>query len=261
MPTAARVPQRVPHRPVGRKLASGPDRRNVAAGRRRPTRSCGSATRTRVLVRGCTVGVSVARYYDSSTAQVLTRDPLEALTGAPYGYSGADPLDNADPSGLSFWGDVSDWTASFGDTITFGGTEQIRRLINYEVNGDMNDMVDHCSVFYQWGGYGGAIAASGLGAEDAAAGARAWWARLRAMDDTGALGRGLTPNQMNQAIFRNQAPKGIVRIDTPKVPGEQLHATFDDGSALNVDGSWKHGGVTLTNAQRAWLSDNGWTVP
>lgn len=68
------------------------------------------------------------------------------------------PLDAADPSGLDWLDDVSNWAAGFGDTVTLGGTEQIRRLINYEVNGDMTDLVDHCSVFYQWGSYGGDVA-------------------------------------------------------------------------------------------------------
>ena len=66
---------------------------------------------------------------------------------------------------------------------------------------------------------------------------------------------------MNRAIQRGQAPPGITRIDVPKVPYEKLHATFDDGSALNIDGTWKHGGLTLTKAQREWLEANGWKLP
>lgn len=41
-----------------------------------------------------------ARYYDPATARFLTRDPLEAITRDPYGYSGANPLNYTDPSGL-----------------------------------------------------------------------------------------------------------------------------------------------------------------
>ena len=47
---------------------------------------------------------------------------------------------------------------------------------------------------------------------------------------------------------------------TPKVPNEQLHATFEGGAALNVDGSWKHGQIDMTRAQRAWLVENGWDL-
>jgi RHS repeat-associated protein len=42
-----------------------------------------------------------ARYYDPATAHFLTRDPLEAETGAAYGYAGDEPLDNSDAAGLS----------------------------------------------------------------------------------------------------------------------------------------------------------------
>ncbi len=52
-----------------------------------------------------------ARYYDPTTAQFLTVDPLNAITQAPYSYAGDDPLDQSDPTGLcnsdpfsgSFW--------------------------------------------------------------------------------------------------------------------------------------------------------------
>jgi len=41
-----------------------------------------------------------ARYYDPSTGQFLTRDPVTAITQAPYSYVDDDPLNNTDPSGL-----------------------------------------------------------------------------------------------------------------------------------------------------------------
>ena len=41
------------------------------------------------------------RVYDPSTAQFLTVDPLEAITGEPYSYVGDNPLNHADPRGLS----------------------------------------------------------------------------------------------------------------------------------------------------------------
>ena len=53
----------------------------------------------------CAAEVSLARYYDPTTAQFLTRDPLEAETRSAYGYVDGDPLDASDPSGLDkcFW--------------------------------------------------------------------------------------------------------------------------------------------------------------
>jgi RHS repeat-associated protein len=40
------------------------------------------------------------RVYDPQTAQFLTRDPLEAITGEPYSYAEDNPLNEADPTGL-----------------------------------------------------------------------------------------------------------------------------------------------------------------
>lgn len=90
-------------------------------------------------------------------------------------------------------------------------------------------------------------------------------ARIRGVDwadETGSLGGdGLSPNQMDRAIQRGQAPRGFKRVDPPRIPGEQYNIHFDDGSALNMDGTWKHGGRVLTRAQAEWLAENGWVVP
>ena len=40
------------------------------------------------------------RYYDPSTGQFLTRDPLAAVTGSAYQYAAGNPLNVTDPSGL-----------------------------------------------------------------------------------------------------------------------------------------------------------------
>jgi RHS repeat-associated protein len=46
-----------------------------------------------------------ARYYDPTTAQFLSRDPLASMTGEPYGYVNDNPLNGSDPSGLcGLWG-------------------------------------------------------------------------------------------------------------------------------------------------------------
>jgi len=41
-----------------------------------------------------------ARYYDPTTAQFLTVDPLAAATGARYSYASGNPVTSADPTGL-----------------------------------------------------------------------------------------------------------------------------------------------------------------
>ena len=96
------------------------------------------------------------RYYDPDTAQFLSVDPLVEVTGDPYGYAGGNPLQNTDPLGLDFWQDAGDWFSGFGDNVTFGGTKQIRRLFL------IDDVVNYCSYFYTWGGYGGTIASVGI---------------------------------------------------------------------------------------------------
>jgi RHS repeat-associated protein len=46
---------------------------------------------------------SVNRYYDPSSDQFLSIDPEVAKTGEPYAFTGDDPLNAADPLGLSGW--------------------------------------------------------------------------------------------------------------------------------------------------------------
>jgi hypothetical protein len=81
----------------------------------------------------------------------------------------------------------------------------------------------------------------------------------------GGVARGPSANQMNSEIQRGQAPRTVERVDTGKITGEQTHVHFDDGSALNFDGTWKHGpdrgGThTISNAERDWLRRHGWPI-
>jgi RHS repeat-associated protein len=55
-----------------------------------------------------------ARYYDPQTAQFLTVDPLVGLTQQPYGYSGNNPTNASDPSGLATGGLCVGAAAAFG---------------------------------------------------------------------------------------------------------------------------------------------------
>jgi RHS repeat-associated protein len=47
-----------------------------------------------------------ARAYDPSTAQFVSADPIEAITGQPYTYAADNPFNALDPSGLSACGSI-----------------------------------------------------------------------------------------------------------------------------------------------------------
>jgi RHS repeat-associated protein len=62
-----------------------------------------------------------ARYYDPSTGQFTTRDPLTALTGNPYSYAAGNPLNYADAAGL----DTEGYCATFSLQLSVAaGTAQ-----------------------------------------------------------------------------------------------------------------------------------------
>ena len=58
----------------------------------------------------------VHRYYDPATGQFLSVDPLVAATNQPFVYSGDDPLNESDPTGLVSGG-ICGWLPGCG-TIT-----------------------------------------------------------------------------------------------------------------------------------------------
>ena len=61
-----------------------------------------------------------ARYYDPTTGQFLSVDPLLSITGQPYFYAEDDPLNSEDPSGLWVLGTCIAYSAAF-DVITSSG--------------------------------------------------------------------------------------------------------------------------------------------
>ncbi|MBU4510157.1 hypothetical protein KJ830_03810, partial [bacterium] len=74
-------------------------------------------------------------------------------------------------------------------------------------------------------------------------------------------GDNISINQMNQQIKKGQSPKSVERVDAGKGAFEKNHIHFDDGSALNCDGTWKHGEKKLTKLEIEWLINNGWIIP
>ena len=70
-----------------------------------------------------------------------------------------------------------------------------------------------------------------------------------------------TSGNMNEQVKKGQAPKSVARVDKGRIPHEKDHINFKDKNALNHDGTWKHGGRTLTNNEVEWIEKNGWTIP
>jgi hypothetical protein len=70
-------------------------------------------------------------------------------------------------------------------------------------------------------------------------------------------------NAIRKEILKGQAPKSIRRIDFQNLaPGEIPHIHFEDGSALNIDGSDKEKKpVRLNNKEKEWLKKHGWEIP
>ncbi|MHB8262526.1 MAG: RHS repeat-associated core domain-containing protein, partial [Acidimicrobiales bacterium] len=57
----------------------------------------------------------INRYYDPSTGQFISVDPLVSLTGQPYQYVGGDPVNQVDPLGLFCWG-LCSFSNAWNDT-------------------------------------------------------------------------------------------------------------------------------------------------
>jgi RHS repeat-associated protein len=130
------------------------------------------------------------RVYDPATAQFLTVDPLEVITGAPYSYVGDNPLNEIDPTGLGDWLGLG--IPSPGEIL-----EPLNPYKYYEEEAESYE--NGCGYFASVAhGVEGAVVATldATGASDVAEGIaglapNANWGVLRTLisDETGAVGR------------------------------------------------------------------------
>jgi uncharacterized protein RhaS with RHS repeats len=60
-----------------------------------------------------------ARYYDPSTGQFLSRDPMVATTRSAYGCVAGSPLNGSDPTGLCTFG-IPDSVCNAVGTVAHG---------------------------------------------------------------------------------------------------------------------------------------------
>ncbi len=89
-----------------------------------------------------------ARYYDSSTGQFISRDPLTATTRAPYSYTGDNPLNATDPSGLLWTGMCLGWNAGF----LLGGSESDCLGVVTRHGGSGFDPLNDIALTHTYGG-------------------------------------------------------------------------------------------------------------
>jgi RHS repeat-associated protein len=74
-----------------------------------------------------------ARYYDSATGQLISRDPLAVRTGSVYGYVGGNPLNFVDPSGLNkceVGANPLRWAGNATDCASKADPKQVVQTIN-----------------------------------------------------------------------------------------------------------------------------------
>jgi len=71
------------------------------------------------------------------------------------------------------------------------------------------------------------------------------------------------PGNLQKQVERDQAPRGVDRVDKPHVDGQKPHVHFEDGTSLNNDGTIHdlHKGIPdPSNKIIDWLINNGWKV-
>jgi RHS repeat-associated protein len=86
----------------------------------------------------------VRRYYDPTTGQFLTVDPLVDQTHAPYAYAFGDPVNLTDPLGLGAGQEVYNFFAGVADEQTNDLTKNYRKALG-------EDTVNYCSELYDAG--------------------------------------------------------------------------------------------------------------
>jgi RHS repeat-associated protein len=69
-----------------------------------------------------------ARWYDAATGRWLSKDPILLAGGLNlYAFCENDPVNRIDPFGLDWLENAANFSAGFGDTISFGLTRKVRQ--------------------------------------------------------------------------------------------------------------------------------------
>ena len=99
-----------------------------------------------------------ARWYDPITGRWLSNDPIGISGGLnQYVFCGNNPVNFRDPLGLDWFDNMSNFSAGFADTLTFGLTSAARSGMGY------GSQVDKCSGSYSGGKVAGFIHGLAMG--------------------------------------------------------------------------------------------------
>ena len=100
-----------------------------------------------------------ARYYSTELRRFINADPIQFAGGINwYAYAGGNPINRFDPFGLDWLDAAANFSAGFGDAISFGLTRMIRDNIDF-----YDGSVDYSSASYTTGELSGTIAGMATG--------------------------------------------------------------------------------------------------
>ncbi len=153
------------------------------------------------------------RYYNPISARFTSRDPLGDDVN-DYIYCGDNPVESADPSGMDWVNVAADFSAGWGDTLTFGLTGRVRMWLG--ANGG--------DAVRQNGAY---LAGSGMGiANDALMGKGLADAAKKGLGKVAAklLPKAVEAGEVGSRILRSE--RGAVGVVNAAREAEDLHHAF-----------------------------------
>ncbi len=209
------------------------------------------------------------RYYDPTTAQFTTLDPLFTVTRARYSYALGNPLTNTDPAGL----DAIDTTGTFltgvADEVSMGLGPVARRLLG------INWQACNETAYHSGQATGFAISLIGAEVKVVATGARGAIIAERAAAETGADAAGAAARACfvagTQVLMADGTRKAIEdvkvgdkvasrNVTTGKGENRTVTRTFVHHDVALYEVKVDGGKVTTTADHLFYIHGKGWTA-
>lgn len=192
-----------------------------------------------------------ARYYMPGIARFISEDPIGWSSGQAnnYAYVGGDPINFRDPLGHDAADNFENFSAGFGDAITFGLTRWIRKGLGI-------DGVATCSAWYTGGEVAGVVAltiATAGVASEAEAGADA--AEALAEEEAEAEGAAADGAEQAPKAFERALKEAQRELKRNKDFRRWFHREFKPGE-LSSDGISHNLDLTeeqLVDAYQEWI--------